>query len=1060
MSIIDAAINRTRTTLATLLLILIAGTYSYFAIPKEADPDVNIPIIYVSMAHEGISPEDGERLLLRPMEQELRSIEGIKEMRSSAFEGGANVVLEFDAGFDADTAIEDVREKVDRAKSELPEETKEPSVNEVNLSLFPVVVVTLSGDVPERSLVRVAKALRDEIESIPTVLDAELRGEREELVEIVIDPLLLESYGLRADDVLGLIQRSNLLVAAGALDTGEGRFAVKVPGLFETARDLFEQPLKTDGSSVVTIRDIAQVRRTFKDRTTYARLDGQPALGIEVSKRTGENIIETIAAVKFVVAQAEANWDIPVEVTFSQDRSKDIRTMLTDLQNNVISAVILVMIVVVGALGVRSAGLVGVAIPGSFLLGILTLYVMGLTMNIVVLFALILAVGMLVDGAIVMTEFADRKTAEGHPKQQAFAMAAKRMAWPIIASTATTLAAFMPLLFWPGIVGEFMRFLPITLIATLSASLLMALVFVPTLGALIGRRGSPEEAEAARKISGDSEEGDPMAATGFTGLYVKTLSVALNNPLKVVMIAVALLVTAQWSYGTYGKGVEFFPSVEPENALVNVHARGNLSIQEQRRLVVQVEERILDIPGFRSVYTSIGSQRGGGGREKAEDVIGTIQLEFTDWQTRKPAREILADILDRTSDLAGIIVEPLEQESGPNQGKPIDLQLSSIDLNKLDEAVAIARAKFEALEGLANIEDTRPIPGIEWKLEVDRAEAAKYGVDIATIGSYVQMVTKGMILSDFRPDDADDEIDIVLRFPDRYRTLEQLDNLRVTTAAGEIPISTFTTRNPVAQTGTIARTDQKRTLAIKADVTEGVLADDKVKVLTKWLREEAPLPPEVRWSFKGEQADQQEAQTFLMKAFGVALFMMAIILVTQFNSFYSAFLILTAVIMSTIGVMIGLLILDKPFGIVMSGVGVIALAGIVVNNNIILIDTYDGLRKKVADKRRALLMTGAQRLRPVMLTTITTILGLIPMVVQINIDFITREVTIGAPSTQWWVQLSTAVVFGLAFSTVLTLVVTPSLLMVRANWQSWRERRRAKRDAKRQPGTAEAAPAE
>ncbi|MCR9256901.1 MAG: efflux RND transporter permease subunit [Alphaproteobacteria bacterium] len=1036
MSIIDAAIDRTRTTIATLFLILIAGAYAYIAIPKEADPDINIPIIYVSMGHEGISPEDGERLLLRPMEQELRSIEGIKEMRSSAFEGGANVVLEFDAGFDADAALTDVREKVDRAKSELPQETKEPSVNEVNLSLFPVIVVTLSGEIPERSLVAIARNLRDEIEGIPSVLDAELSGEREELVEIIINPLLLESYGLRADDVLGLIQRSNLLVAAGALDTGEGRFAVKVPGLFETARDLLDQPLKTDGDSVVTIKDVAEVRRTFKDRTSYARLDGRQSIGIEVSKRTGENIIQTIEAVKYVVGEAQKQWDLPVEVTYSQDRSTDIRNMLSDLQNNVISAVILVMIVVVGALGLRSAGLVGVAIPGSFLLGILVLYAMGLTMNIVVLFALILAVGMLVDGAIVMTEFADRKTAEGHPRQKAFALSAKRMAWPIIASTATTLAAFMPLLFWPGIAGEFMRFLPITLIATLSASLLMALVFVPVLGARIGRRGSPEEAEAARKISGETEDADPMSATGLTGAYVRLLNLALGHPMKVLMLAVSILIGVQVAYSTYGRGVEFFPDIEPDIALINVHARGNLSVDEQRRLTVEVEERVLAMDGIKSVYSSIGDL-GQGGQDRAEDVIAVIQMEFDDWETRKPAKQILADIMRETEDLAGIIVEPREQEHGPQQGKPIDIQISSLDLDKLDEAVRIVRARFEETPGLVTIEDTRAIPGIEWKLNVDRAEAAKYGVDIATIGSYVQMVTKGMIVSEFRPDDADDEIDIVLRFPDRYRTLEQLDHLRITTPAGEVPISTFTDREPVAQVGTIKRTDQRRTMAVKADVAPGVLADDKVKELRAWLTTQADLPEGVSWSFKGEQADQRESEEFLMKAFVVALFIMAIILVTQFNSFYSAFLILTAVIMSTTGVMIGLLVLDKPFGIIMSGVGVIALAGIVVNNNIILIDTFDGLKKKVPDLRRALLMTGAQRLRPVLLTTVTTILGLMPMVLQVNIDFITREVSVGAPSTQWWVQLATAVVFGLAFSTVLTLVVTPSLLMLRGNVSGW-----------------------
>ncbi|MFO7483094.1 efflux RND transporter permease subunit [Oceanibaculum nanhaiense] len=571
MNLIDAAIARARTTIAVLVLILIAGTVAYIDIPKESDPDINIPTIYVSLVHEGISPEDSERLLLRPMEQELKSIEGVKEMRSTAYEGGGFVLLEFDAGFNADKALDDVREKVDIAKSELPTETEEPSITEVNFSLFPVLVVTLSGPVPERTLVRLARELRDEIEGIPSVLNVDIAGDREELVEILIDPLKLESYGLRSDDILTFIDRSNRLIAAGALDTGSGRFPVKVPGLFETADDILDMPLKTEGDAVVRVRDVAEVRRTFKDRESVARLDGEPAVGLQVTKRTGENIIETIEAVRALSERQKQFWPETVKVTYSQDRSKDIRTMLSDLQNNVISAVLLVMIVIVGALGLRSAGLVGIAIPGSFLLAILVIFTMGITINIVVLFALILAVGMLVDGAIVLTEFADRKMAEGQSPKRAYARAAKRMAWPIIASTATTLAAFLPLLFWPGVVGEFMKFLPITLIATLSASLLMALIFVPTLGAFIGKPGGTLDPEKARALSAeatdddnDTDNLDLRQVKGPTGLYIRTLDRALKHPGKVVLAALATLVFVQWYYATHGHGVEFFPEVEPE----------------------------------------------------------------------------------------------------------------------------------------------------------------------------------------------------------------------------------------------------------------------------------------------------------------------------------------------------------------------------------------------------------------------------------------------------------------------------------------------------------------
>jgi multidrug efflux pump len=1038
MSIIDAAINRSRTVIATLALILVAGVFALVTIPKESSPDINIPIIYVSITHEGISPEDAERLLIRPMEEELRSIEGVREMRSTGYEGGAYVILEFEAGFDADLAMTDVREEVDLARPELPDDSDEPTVHEINLSLFPVIVITLSGPVPERTLLRLANDLKDEIEGIPTVLEAKIAGDRDETVEIIIDPIKIESYRLSTREVLDFVQRSNRLIAAGAMDTGAGRFTIKVPGLFESIGDILDMPLKAEGDAVVTIRDIATVRRTFKDRETYARVNGQPAIALEVSKRTGENIIETIGQVRAVVEAERRGWPPELQVIFSSDQSSEIRNMLTDLQNNVISAVLLVMIVVVAALGLRTAGLVGVAIPGSFLTGILVLSVAGLTVNIVVLFSLILAVGMLVDGAIVVTEYADRKMIEGNHRRIAYALAAKRMAWPIIASTATTLAAFLPLMFWPGVVGEFMKFLPITLIATLSASLLMALVFVPTLGAYMGKPGDGRTIGALA----DDTALEPGSIGGLTGVYVRVLDRALSHPGLVLTAAVAILIGANIAYGTFGKGIEFFPKVEPARAVIQVHARGNLSVAEKDALVAAVERHILVMEAERheldSIYTRSGNQTDV--QEQAEDVIGSIQLEFADWDKRRAADEILADIVERSRDIGGITVETRKEEGGPPIGKPIQIELSSRDADLLAPAVAQIRAFLDRLPGLKDIEDGRPLPGIDWEVSVDRAQAAKFDADISVIGRSVQLLTKGLKFSEYRPDDSREEIDIIARHSERFRTLAQLDQIRIQTSDGLIPISNFVSLTARPKTGTLKRVDGGRVMTLKADLHEGVLADDIVREIQAWL-EAADINPAVDIRFKGEDEERRKAKVFLLKAFGVALFIMAIILVTQFNSFYSAFLILSAVIMSTVGVFIGLLIIGEPFGIVMSGIGVVALAGIVVNNNIVLIDTFDRLSKTVTSQREAILRTGAQRLRPVLLTSVTTILGLMPMVLTTNIDFVTREVSMGAPSTQWWVQLSTAIAFGLAFATVLTLVVTPSALMLRTNAQAWRARR-------------------
>ena len=1100
-AIIEAAVSHSRTVIATLILILISGTYAYITIPKESEPDINIPILYVSLHHEGISPEDSERLLIKPMEQELRDVEGVKEMRSTAYLGGGNVLLEFEAGFDVDIAIADVREKVDIAKPELPDDADEPTVNEVNLSLFPVLVVSLSGDVQERTLLQLARDLQDKIEGIGTVLEAKIAGDRDELVELVVDPLALESYNLNVTDIINLVSRSNRVIAAGSVDTGQGRFSVKVPGLFETSEDILNMPLKVNGDAIVRFRDVGVLRRTFKDSEGYARTNGRPAIALEVSKRTGSNIIETIEQVRAVVERERTLWPEEVVVSFSQDKSNAIRNNLLDLQNNVISAILLVMVVVVAALGLRSAGLVGIAIPGSFLAGILVLYAIGFTVNMVVLFSLILAVGMLVDGAIVVTEFADRKMSEGLPPKEAYALASKRMAWPIIAATATTLAAFLPLMFWPGVVGEFMKFLPITLIATLSASLFMALIFIPVLGANLagfmrfllpllttplgallfaqllpavfgalnpagelpsmvvtgaglggaalglllglnlGRMAHrslsavrPATDAEGQSLAADADF-DPTKFKGFTGLYLRFLQNVLRAPSLVIVIAVVMLIAAQVSYGMFGRGVEFFPEVEPENTILQVHGRGNLSIEERDALLRQVEDRVIELQRERGEFHTIFAKSmatSGNNDDEAEDLIGVIQLELTDWFSRRPADEIIADIRERTDPLAGIFVEPRKEEAGPPVGKAVQVQVASAFPDEIEPVARQIAAAMSELGDFVDIEDGRPVPGIEWELSVDRAQAARFGADVTLIGSYVRMVTFGTKLGEFRPDDSNEEIDIVVRLPRSYRNIDHLDQLRIQTDSGLAPISNFVTRTPKPKVGLLRRTDGNRVMTVKADVAPGILADDKVTELRAWMTT-ADISPRVEITFKGEDEEQKQAQSFLMKAFIVALFMMAIILVTQFNSFYSAFLILTAVIMSTIGVMLGLLITGQPFGIVMSGIGVIALAGIVVNNNIVLIDTFDRIRETGVSAREAILRTGAQRLRPVLLTTVTTILGLMPMVLAVNIDFASRLVQVGAPSTQWWTQLSSAIVFGLSFATVLTLVFTPCALMLREN---------------------------
>lgn len=1023
--LLEKTLQRGRTILMILALLLITGSVSYVTIPKEASPDITVPYVYVSMYHEGISPEDAERLLLRPMEQELRGIDGLIEMTASAYEGGGNLILEFEAGQDIDPILNDVREKVDIAKAELPAETDEPMVSEINLALQPVIVLSLSGNIPERQLVRVAKDLRDELEGISEVLEVEIGGDREEVVELIVDARRMQTYGLSLSEIATAAQRNNVLIPAGNLDNGAGRIPIKVPGLFESPTDILELPIKTEGDTVIRVQDIATVRPTFKDPQGYSRVNGTPALTLYVKKRVGENVIAAVEEVRETVARVRESWPPGLEVSFSQDQSEDIREMLRDLQNNVISAIILVMIVCVGALGVRNGLLVGLAIPGSFLAGMLTLNTMGLTVNIVVLFSLILAVGMLVDGAIVVVELADRKMTEGLPKTKAYLVASQRMALPIISSTATTLAAFMPLLFWPGVVGEFMKYLPITLIATLSASLLMALVFVPTVGSLIGKPGPASQA-TMRSLAA-AEGGDLSELHGFTGWYVRVLRFFTRHPVKTLALVVALFVGVQLVYSAFGKGLEFFPEVDPEFATVKVRMRGNLSIDEMDAQVRKVEQRILGVDGIKTMTARSNISFQGDGI--TEDTHGLIQLEFMDWQERPPGNEIIAEIERRTADLPGILVEVQELEAGPPTGKDIQIEISSLRSQLLEEAVVRVRQKLEAVQGLKDIDDSRPVPGVEWQVTVDRSHASRFGADISLVGNYVQFVTNGLLLGTYRPEGTDEEVDIRARFPWDERDLGQIRDLRLQTSRGSVPVATFINWEPAPLVGKIDRIDGRRYYTVTANVAEGTLTDSKVQELRQW-QASLNLPDGLSIRFRGEDEEQKESMAFLSRAFFVALFIMAIILVTQFNSFFQAFLVLTAVIFSTIGVFIGLLITGQPFGVVMNGIGVISLAGIVVNNNIVLIDTFDYHRKAGAEVLEAVLRTGAQRLRPVLLTTITTVLGLLPMVLRLNIDFVGRSVTYNAPSTQWWVQLATSVAFGLIFATFLTLVLTPCLLVL------------------------------
>ncbi|MDE0751986.1 MAG: efflux RND transporter permease subunit [Planktomarina sp.] len=1141
IGLVDWAIARARMVLAFILLSLAIGTFAYAVLPKEGEPDIEIPAIIISMPFQGISAEDSEKLLIKPMETELSDLDGLKKLTATAVDGYANIVLEFEFGWDKTKIIADVRDRMGNAQAKFPQGGGTYSVSEFNFSEFPIIIISLSGSVPERTLLKVAQGLQDSIESLEPVLSASLTGNRDEMLEVLINPLKLETYNVTAGELIGVVVNNNQLIPAGTVDTENSNFSVKIPSSFDEALDVNSLPVKINGDRVVTLGDIADIRLTFADRTGTARFNGETTVAIQVVKRKGFNLIDTANLVRAEIEKQTMLWPVElqhaIEVTTSNDQSRNVDSMVKQLEGSVLTAIALVMIVVLAALGSRPAFLVGFAIPTSFLLCFAFLAVMGISISNIVMFGLILAVGMLVDGAIVVVEYADKRITEGAGPMEAYGDAAKRMFWPIVSSTATTLCAFLPMLFWPGVPGQFMGMLPVTLIFVLSASLVVALIYLPVLGGVSGGISQVfgDASQTLRQLPwlvrallvppalyglfvGAMQLLNPhylLSDGGPGGLWGVLMGIALflisavissivmgsvevrwhkrritsghqrtsfgyfikfitGNPvMPVVTLAgvVGFVVITFQTFSANNNGVEFFVATEPEQAIVYVQARGNLSVREKDTLLKQAELIILNTPGVQSTFAFAGE--GGllantGGAGAPLDTIGQAQIELIPWGDRPTIQNtrkilgfipwtsstmdmaydgnlVLNNLQNRLDVIPGIKTQILNLAMGPASAKPVHLRLKGNDWDDLLTATSLARQKFENTEGLSAIEDTLPLPGIDWRIDVDIEKAGRYGANVATVGSMVQLVTRGILLDTMRVESSDEEIEIRVRFPEQDRVLSTLDTLKVRTPNGLIPLSNFISRKPVAKLGQITRVDRKRFFDVKAgvhsDATKIVIGEDgisreikmtpseRIEEISAWL-DASSLPQGIEWEWTGDQEDEAESGAFLTNAFMGALGLMFIILLAQFNSIYNSILVLLAVILSTTGVLIGMLVMDQAFSIIMTGTGIVALAGIVVNNNIVLIDTYQEYSTYMP-RLEAITRTAEARIRPVLLTTITTMAGLTPMMFGLSLDFIGGGYTVDSPTALWWKQLATAVVFGLGTATMLTLVFTPAMLALR-----------------------------
>ena len=1036
-NIVLTAIERGRAVVFLMGVILMSGLAVLINIPKEAEPDIPIPYIYVSVIHPGISPEDAERLLVRPLEKELMLAEGLDEILGFGGQNYGAVIVKYDVDVDVDEALLETTRLVDLVKPKFPKDSEEPLIQEVNVTAFPALFVALSGQVSERELIRRAKTLKNELENLPNVLGADIMGDREEQLEVIINPARMEAYQISHNELYAIIANNNRVIPAGQMDTGLGRFTISVPGLFETAEDVFKLPVKVRGDAVVTLSDIAEIRRTYKDQQTRTFYNGNPALILKVKRKTGTNVLEMTEQVRDRTKEYTANWPENINVNFSFDQSSHVFEMINSLQSSIVNAIVLVMLIVIGTLGFRSAMMVGIAIPTSFMMSFVLLSLFGNSLNMMVMFSLILCVGILVDSSIVIVEYADRKMAEGLDRKEAYARSAERMFFPILSSTATTLAAFTPLLFWPGVSGEFMSYLPRTLIFVLTSSLVMALFFLPAIGGLYGKTEQSGDPTLAA-LSADNPTLVIDKKT-LTGRYLLILERLMVNPLRTFVALMLIFASIIMTYRFFEKDTLYFAEIEPRQAIVLVRARGNLSLDDTEKLTRSIEKEVMQIKGIQAALTQFGpniAYGDSGNNVNPTDLIGSIFIEFQHFTVRESSTKIIQKIKDRTKDFPGIIVEVREQEDGPPIGKDIQLEIRSNNYEGLIDIAEKANAKFKSLdELLTDVEDNRSSPGIEWKIKVDREKAGLFGADISTVGAMVQMITNGVELGTYRPIDADDEVEIRIRYPEEYRDIKNRDSLRVNTPLGSVPISNFVDRTADQRKIQIDRTDGYRQITVKANVLINPVTNEKYPIaeamteIQLWL-EEQDFGPEYLFRFRGSSEEEEAAAGFLGNAMLGGLALMFIILLLQFNSFYYAILTLTTVASSSIGVLIGLMMTGEQFIVVFSGVGSVALAGIVVNNSILLIDTHQRLEKSGMDLKEAVLRAAGQRIRPILITTGTTIIGLLPMAMGTSINIFTRSIELNNPISAWWTNMSISIVFGLGFSTVLTLITIPVLIML------------------------------
>jgi len=1073
MLLSDSAVKNRVSVLILGLIILVMGAWCYNALPREDEPDITIPYVFVSTPYKGVAASDIETAITIPIEKKLKGLENVKHIKSVSSEGVSSINIEFIPGTDIDQVLQKVRDKVDEAKRELPTDLEDdPLVFEVNLSELPIVVYSISGDCGMVPLKKIADDLEEDIESLPGVLEVDVTGGQEREIIVEVDPDKMAYYRIPITAFADVVSAENKNTSGGTITLGDGRYQLRVPGEFVTPEEIYGLVVGAYNGKPIYLKDLARVVDGFKDEESRSRLDGRDAVNIAVKKRAGENVIQIVDAVDRLIDEQKASWPKGTEIIKLMNKAKGIKLMLADLENNILSGLLLVVVVLLFAMGARNATLVAMAIPFSMFLSFMVIYAMGITLNVVVLFSLTLALGMLVDNAIVIVENIYRYMEQGVPRIEATMKATSEVAWPVIGSTLTTLAAFFPMIFWPGIMGEFMSYLPITLIITLTSSLFVALVINPALAAFFMKVKQKEPVALMSAADLEAAGEQPITINGaILETYEKVLSYALRHRFMVVTASFLLLVilTQVWKLVIgLEKPVEFFPGVDPPTAYVNVDPPEGADLDYMDRVIKRIElavsgvqtgdsdlsadgnyqaayvprthvkrtgetfEGPSDIDNIEHIYAT--SKKKAGSMLFSQYSDNRLGIQFIDFEDRKtPSSRDIERIRERVKDIPGARITVSEEQGGPPTGAPINIEISGDEVAVLGEIAKQVRAIVAHIPHVVDVKDDYmdALPSVQ--IDIDRQKAALFGLSTNLIGFGLKTAYNGLAVSTYR--EGDDDYDITVRFSeDKRKVTDALNKLMIPTPTGQmVPLTTLAKISYAGTIGDINRINHERVVTVTGDVDESKIPGSVAKMQAEKLLSDVSLPPGYNIKFTGQEEHQKESEEFLTNAFIVAIFLIFLILVTMFNSVAQPLIIMTSVILSLGGVYLGLTVMRYPFGIIMCGVGVISLAGVVVNNAIVLIDYINKLRDRGLPVRDAIVSAGATRLRPVMLTAITTILGLIPMVTGISINFREFEISMVSETAQYWRSMSVVIIFGLAVATVLTLVVVPTLYSIIAD---------------------------